>query len=485
MPKLINKLSTCFVVLFLGILYWVTLSPGLTWAFDGADGGDLITAAITGGVPHPTGYPTYLVLASGILKLPVGTLAFRTNLLSAICTIVAAFLVFQIVRDETGHYQAALVASLGYGAFPLVWSQAIITEVNALNGLFVVLILYLFHRQQPSLSFGILQGAILGLGIGNHVTTIFLIPFMVLDFFIVDGKTPALPVYSSVQRFLHLARQLLGFCSGLCIYLIIPIRASANSPVNWGIATNLDQFVWLTTGQMYRSRLGIWNPSYLYKGLQVWSWFLLNQLNVVGVLLIFIAAVILFRATRLYIMTAWITVVYSAFSILYFSADSYVYLIPVLVSMAIWIGLGVDWINHAITNRFPRIKFVPELLIAMIFLRTLWLIPGMNLSADRDAELYAEKVLMTAPSRAIVFTEGDEATFALWYFHYAYHQRSDLAIVCTDLLAEDWYDRILKYTYPDLMIADTASELQIAHDNPQRRICTTSLDLRNPVVCSP
>ena len=42
--------------------YYATLAPTITWAHDGADGGDLITAAYTLGVAHPPGYPTYVLL---------------------------------------------------------------------------------------------------------------------------------------------------------------------------------------------------------------------------------------------------------------------------------------------------------------------------------------------------------------------------------------------------------------------------------------
>jgi len=40
------------------VLYARTLAPGLTWAHHAADGGDLLAAALTVGVPHPSGYPT-------------------------------------------------------------------------------------------------------------------------------------------------------------------------------------------------------------------------------------------------------------------------------------------------------------------------------------------------------------------------------------------------------------------------------------------
>src|SRR5437879_3085739 len=67
----------------LAIAYARTLAPGVTWANDGADSGDLVTAAATLGIAHPTGYPTYLLLARLFQIIPLGDLAARTTLLSA------------------------------------------------------------------------------------------------------------------------------------------------------------------------------------------------------------------------------------------------------------------------------------------------------------------------------------------------------------------------------------------------------------------
>jgi hypothetical protein len=71
-----NRLPRLFLMCSLLAIYSSTLAPGLTWANSGSDGGDLIAAAATGGVPHPTGYPLYLLLARLFQILPVGSLAF-------------------------------------------------------------------------------------------------------------------------------------------------------------------------------------------------------------------------------------------------------------------------------------------------------------------------------------------------------------------------------------------------------------------------
>ncbi|MBC8446777.1 MAG: DUF2723 domain-containing protein, partial [Chloroflexi bacterium] len=72
------------VFLVAAAVYGCTLARTFTWRHDGADGGDLIAAAATLGVPHPSGYPTYLLLARLFLwALPLGEPAFRVHWLSA------------------------------------------------------------------------------------------------------------------------------------------------------------------------------------------------------------------------------------------------------------------------------------------------------------------------------------------------------------------------------------------------------------------
>ena len=76
-------------------LYALTLAPGLTWRNSASDGGDLLTAAFTWGIPHPTGYPTYLILLRGFSTvIPAGSEAFHGNLFSALTAATAMGLLF-------------------------------------------------------------------------------------------------------------------------------------------------------------------------------------------------------------------------------------------------------------------------------------------------------------------------------------------------------------------------------------------------------
>lgn len=487
MPRFIRFLLVFLIIGFLGFLYFRTLAPGLTWAYDSADSGDLVTAAVMRGVPHPTGYPTYLLVASAFLRIPLGTFAYRTNILSLVSTIAATLMIYRIVLTTNKGALSAWTASLAFGTFPLIWSQAIITEVNALHALFVTLILYCCVATSAHPLADILGGIMAGLSIGNHMSTVLILPLMAMS----KPLSPNLSVSGqagerrSSGHIKLVARRLLGLCLGLIVYLLIPFRAAKQAPVNWGNAVDWNGFTWLVTGKMYWGRLGDFNGGDIWTAVEAWSHFLVLQLGAIGLLLIFITLGVLFSRSRCYVATGWLAVVYSVFSILYSSPDSYVYLIPVLISFSIWIGLGSNWIAERVARRNADFKPIIMLGIsALIVLGAILRIPAMDLSANRIAEEYAETILRTAPPRAIIITDGDEETFVLWYFHYVYHQRPDVAVISSDLLLQPWYHAVLKDTYRDLVVPDDALAQGLIFANPRRTPCHLAPDLQPRLDCS-
>ena len=488
MTCLKKYLPPLLILLLLAFLYLRTMAPGLTWAFDGADGGDLVTAVATGGVPHPSGYPTYLLIAGLFQKIPVGSLAYRTNLFSGACTIATAFMIYKIMRSLDQTIFSASIASLVYGTFPLVWSQAIITEVYALNALFVTFLLYLYIKRVSHPLSDYIWGIVAGLSLGNHLTILFMLPLM-----FVNKPQPgeaqvhrALRNQSIFSYIRTMARRLTGLCLGLSVYFLIPIRAGAKAPVNWGNAIDWDGFFWLVSGKMYWGRMNVPNGIYLKAGIQAWSHFIVGQLGIFGILFVFIVLAFIFDRSQLYLASAWMVIIYSIFSILYYSPDSYIYLIPALISISIGIGQGSGWVVEKITTRYRYFKPLAEFCVLVyICVHSILEIPHMNLSADHTAEQYAQVILKSAPAKDIIFTEGDESTFALWYFHYSYHLRPDIVIVSKDLLDQPWYLATLNYTYPDLIVHDNSQVSDIIKDNPMRPVCQLGSELQGAVNCSP
>ena len=464
-----------FILFFLSYLYSHTLAPGLTWAYDSADSGDLLTAIATGGVPHPSGYPTYLLFASLFAKLPFGTLAFRTNLFSSITMLLSVFSLYMLVLKLTKSTYVANISSLLFGTFPLVWSQAIITEVYALQTLLTILTLLFLLPKQSSVWQDIAGGLTLGLALGNHLTALFLLPFL-----LIKNTLQIKPYLQDIMK------RLLGFSLGLSVFLTIPLRARNQAPVNWGNAVDWDGFWWLTSGAIYHGRLSYFSWDYLGTSTRLWSQFLLDQMGILGLAIALIYIVVFFKPSRLHLTTLWLAFVFSLFAILYYSPDSYVYLILPLLSFAIWIGLGCEYL---IENLPAKIAFLKPLAItaSIVFLivRAFWLLPSIDTSTDRVAEEFAQTVLADVPEDAILVTRGDEPTFSLWYFHYALGQRPDIALISDDLFLQPWYQDTLKTTYPKLKLPDKFSEQNLLELNPQRPVCILGTNLEPEFECFP
>ena len=163
--------------------------------------------------------------ASLFLKLPFGSLAYRTNLLSCICTLAAALVIYKIMRSADQSVFSAAIAALAFGTFPLVWSQAILTEVYALNALFATLLLYFLVVSTSNPWMDWMGGIIMGLGLGNHLTLLFFMPLMFFD----KAHKETLSfnkwlekgtLHSYIKR---IARRLVGLLLGLTVYFVIPL----------------------------------------------------------------------------------------------------------------------------------------------------------------------------------------------------------------------------------------------------------------------
>ncbi len=150
-------------------LYVATLMPGM--AFD--DWGEMQTVPHVLGVAHPTGYPTYLLTAWLFELLPIGSVAWRANLLSAVCVAVALGSLTAIGQRIGVRPWLAAVAALATGAVATVWASALVAEVNPLH---LALMALLIHRSlvwadDKRLRDLALGGLLVGLGLGNHLLT--------------------------------------------------------------------------------------------------------------------------------------------------------------------------------------------------------------------------------------------------------------------------------------------------------------------------
>jgi hypothetical protein len=465
---LILPMVPLFLVIFLGFCYSQTIAPGLTWAYFSADGGDLISAVATGGVPHPGGYPLYLILARIFQFLPVGDLAFRTNLLSEVCMILAVLLLYVYLLHQLRNRSLArfssFLAALIYGLAPFVWGQALVTEVYALHGLLMIICIYVLSVEEGK-SNEYFRGVCLGLAAANHLSSIMIFPLLLVDF--EKEAFISLPV---------LAKRSFGVLAGLSLYLILPVRAYFNPPVNWGNAATFNGFVWLISGKLYQAYSFNLSMVDMLQRLRAFIGLLLGQFTWIGVL-IGIYGVISLTSNRIRILTFWITGVFLLFSIFYGSNDSQVNLLPVWLCFSIWLGYGLQDLFLWLGTRTVQMYFA-GLLSVLLMLRILILFPSVDLSRDHRAMDFINLAFKEIPQNAIVVVNGDEGIFSLWYGQLALGMRPDMVIIAEGLLRFDWYSESLQSTYMQANIPDKSNlqVLDLIAANPDRVICYISLD---------
>ncbi|MGD0059185.1 MAG: DUF2723 domain-containing protein [Verrucomicrobiia bacterium] len=176
-------------------VYLCTLAPGVTLE----NSSELLTASHSLGVPHPPGYPVWMILAAIWQRIiPLNNIAWRVNLMCALVGALAVGLMAwlisksgRVMASRCGFLQgresgaglnwiilASSVSAAWMLAFsPAMWSQSVVTEVGTLNVFFLVAILALLYRWsfEPERRWRIyLAGFLWGVSLTDHQTLVLL-----------------------------------------------------------------------------------------------------------------------------------------------------------------------------------------------------------------------------------------------------------------------------------------------------------------------
>lgn len=138
-------------------------------------------------------------------------------------------------------------------------------------------------------------------------------------------------------------------------------------------------------------------------------------------------------------------------------------------AFAIWIGMGGIGIVELVKDYLKSYKIAAYGILAVLFVACpLWM--GMQNYHDHDrseryvAPDYAYNLLQSTAPYSIIFTNGDNDTFPLWYLQEVEGIRTDVRIVCLSLLNTDWYTKQLRdqwsHESPPVPISLTDEEIE-------------------------
>ena len=454
-------------------VYASTLSPTVAWRNFGEDSGDLLVASATLGIPHPTGYPLYVLLGRVMSLVPLGTTAFRINLVSALAGAAGVFFVARWAIElapaagTAALAFAALAGSLLYAFSQGAWSQSVVAEVYTLNAAFLGAILWALARADRSRDnrFLALSAFLFGLGLSNHL--------------LVLAALPAL-AWSAGRRLVSKSIGLAG-CVLLLLLVIwgvsldayLPIRASLGPEFSWGVPNTPERLWWVLTGAQYRGNFFHRDlaalSSHLFPG-RWWMDFGAGLLLLAGGIAAWAAArrgsagggasvrpdgaVIVEDASAraaspLPALLALGTslVLLSAYSI----PDDVGYWMPaglILCGLA-GAGLGAAWERSPHLGRAALGLAAGILLVLMA--RTHW--PLVDVSGDMTPYLYARRNLESVEPNALIVSDYDGRTFSLWFYKATEFEKTHphLAVVYKSLLIWPWYRYHIAKRYPGLV----------------------------------
>ena len=500
-PNMLNRVrlgAAALVSLLAFFLYVGTLAPTVTLV----DSGELILATRSLGVAHPPGFPLYLLLAHLATYIPVGALAVRIHLLSALCGALAAGLLTLLVseailstarhplalqkirhsrkkagRASSGKPAAAhdhdesetrmasivvpsLLAGLLFAASRTIWSYSTIAEVYTLNTFLILLVCFMMVRWRrkntPSIDHGrsyddrwlFAAAFVFGLGLAvHHVTVGLLLPALAAFVLATEGWR-----FFTGKRLLYAA---LFAILGLSLYLYLPFAASRSPLMNWGDPRTLERFWWHVTGKQYQVffdlsfariseffRLTLREYGYTWLPLPVF-------LSLVGF-------VYLFKRDRgLFLLLSLVVV----FDVLYclgyeIDEDKDAYYLPAFVALVVAAAFGARWLLLRLQT--PALRRVP-LAVLFLCLAILPLLavagnfPYNNRSRYYVAHDYVTNILNTVEPGGMLLTNDWQVYSPFLYLHHLENTRQDVVAIDVNQLRRSWYFDYLQQVYPDLI----------------------------------
>ncbi|NXN50431.1 TM260 protein, partial [Rynchops niger] len=437
-------------------LYTATLPPALP----GGDAGELITAAYELGVAHPPGYPLFTLLAKLATRLlPVGSPAFRVNLLCSFLGAAAASCLFYTVFRLSGSYAGGILAAGVFSFSRLTWQWSIAAEVFSLNNLFVGLLMALTVRFEEASTakerskISKLGAFCCGLSLCNQHTIVLyiacIVPWVLSRLF---RKTEL--------SLGHLLKLGLCFLAGLLPYLYLPASSYLNrARWTWGDQTTFQGFL----THFLREEYGTFNLAKSETGSSMREMlvFQLTQMKSEFSLPVLALALMACVSTALPIkqqkspviwLFAGMLCLYSLFFAWRANLDITKPLFLGVVErfwlqssavVAVLAGLGLAAlasVRNAVLEVSRAMPWMEWLSALALVTSQIWAnYSACDQSNNYVVDKFARNLLSSMPTGAVILLRGDLPGNALRYLHYCEGMRPDITLVDQEMMTYEWY----------------------------------------------
>lgn len=446
-----TRTKTRFILLLIllaVVLHLPTWSPMVTWAHHGEDGPELETAGRLLGVPHPTGYPLFMLLVriTSLVVPPPFSAAGVVSLLAAILAVVGVGMATRnLVRRHLGEglppEMSGLVAAALFATSLTWWRQTAIGEVYTLHLAIVAWVLALLFSNHPRRL--ILVAYLAGLGFAHHLQ---IVPFLF-----------AVLAYCIWRRIRIDWRLVFLMAVPATLYAVLVLRSMENPRLDWGNPETWENLWWSLSGTPYQKNLfGDGLATTLERWVTAMTRGPVGQLGWGGAALAALGFAYLFRVARkeagllavLFVGTSFVATAYAI-------PDPGAYYLPAVLAAAMASGIGgvVLW---KVARTWSRDRMSPVIVAAAVCAMVGGIVAerivGNVTLADARTELNGFEYALTGTRvlepDALVISHGDGRTFSLWYGTEILEPRPDVAVLYDNLLGWDWYRDQVARTHP-------------------------------------
>ncbi|XP_069589052.1 protein O-mannosyl-transferase TMEM260 isoform X1 [Ranitomeya imitator] len=438
-------------------VYIKTLHPSLP----GGDSGELITAAYELGVAHPPGYPLFTLLARlAMVLLPIGSIAYRVNLLCCLFGAVAASLLFITTVRLSGSRTAGILAAGLYSFSRLTWQWSIAAEVFSLNNLFVAMLMALtveFHKAKTDSErskVSVYGAFCCGLSLCNQHTIVLYVIFIVTW---VIG-------YLFMHKELSLSSLLklgLYFTAGLLPYSYLIVSSYFNrARWTWGDHTTIQGLL----THLLREEYGTFSLAKSESGSSMGDTFMFQIIHMFaeitpiapGLALLSLVLCFTNRQSTASIVSLFVTM-FLGYSLFFSWRANLDITKPLFLGVVerFWMqsnivvcalaGYGLALLMGSIRTRMASknvtlyIEWIFTIAVVARHMHTNYSI--CDQSRNYVVDKFAKNIIFSIPLNAIVLLRGDLPGNSLRYLHYCEGLRPDLSLVDQEMMTYEWYLR--------------------------------------------
>ncbi len=401
------------------------------------DIGEMDTVPYILGIAHAPGYPLYTLIGwVWTHAFPLGSVAWRMSILSALAMAAAAWFVARIVVDEGGDELAALCAALLFALGSDVWAHATRAEPHAFVTLaYAAILRYVlrwYRRGRPQDLYA--TALVFGLGVAVH-------PVVACALL---GILAAIVARAHEMNFGDLGRAATIACASAAMWFVyLPLRsayvnaARLDPPAAYGVVGsafwNTDDpviaanFVTLVTGKevgVNGARFGYSGDAF-DEGVVRLVGLTIAEFTIPGIILATAGAIVMFRRNAGRGIVAFATCAPSALFACGFTAESDVdrYFIPFFALLAVMAGEAIADVRGVHARR--TVLGVTGLIILYLAISQ----PHFfNQPHDDRATRDAHEILDATPSNAILVSTWVIAP-VLAYDDYVLHETGDRVVV--------------------------------------------------------